>query len=124
MATALTLIVGIAVDLTGQIHAKQHAGEVAAQAARLAGQQLNTDQYQAGEGRLEVGARQARATAVDFIERSGMTGTLTFTSPTSLQVTTRAPYTPLFLSLVGVGQVHVTGQATISTIRVLEGTPR
>lgn len=124
MATALTLLVGIAVDLTGQIYAKQNAGDVAGQAARVAGQQIDTDRYLAGHTNLEVTARKARAAAMAYIERSGMTGTVTFHGPTSLKVTTRAAYTPLFLSVIGVSPIQVTGQATIRTVLALEGTPR
>ena len=34
----LTMVIGIAVDLSGQVNAKRRAGDVAAQAARAAGQ--------------------------------------------------------------------------------------
>ena len=36
----MIILVGLAVDLGGQVHAQQHARDVAAQAARAGGQQL------------------------------------------------------------------------------------
>ena len=76
IATTMVLVLGIAVDLSGLVHAKQQAGDAAAQAARQAGQQLSTGTL-LQQGRLEVRTRQARAAAVDYLEAVGMTGTAT-----------------------------------------------
>lgn len=122
--TAFTLIVGIAVDLSGQVAAKSHAGAVAAQAARTAAQQLDAVGYMNDGRSREVQAAQARTAALATIGAAGMTGTVTFPTPTTLEVTVTARYTPLFLSSLGVGPLQVTGSATTRLARALNGTER
>ena len=123
IATTMVLVLGIAVDLSGLVHAKQHAGDAAAQAARQAGQQLSTGTL-LQQGRLEVRTRQARAAAVDYLEAVGMTGTATVQDGTLLVVTAQASYRPLFLSGMGIGPVQVTGTSSVRVLRVENGTER
>ncbi len=120
---AVVLMFGVAFDLAGQFAAKRQAYEVAAQAARVAGQQIDTDTYMSGQ-RVVVDPARARSAAVAYIRASGMTGSATMTSSTTLTVTTTATYRPAFLSGVGVGDLTVTGEASIDTIRTLEGQAR
>ena len=63
LATALTLIIGLAVDLSGQVNKTRLAGDVAAQAARTAGQQLDADTYTSTGGNVEIAAARAKAAA-------------------------------------------------------------
>ena len=123
IATIMVLVLGIAVDLGGLVHAKQSAGDAAAQAARRAGQQLSTGTL-LGTGRLEVRTRQARAAAVDYFQAVGMTGTATVENGTTLVVTAHATYRPLFLSSIGVGPLEVTGSSSVRVVRVENGTER
>ena len=123
IATTMVLVLGIAVDLSGLVHAKQQAGDAAAQAARQAGQQLSTGTL-LQQGRLEVRTRQARAAAVDYLEAVGMTGTATVQDGTLLVVTAQASYRPLFLSGMGIGPVQVTGTSSVRVLRVENGTER
>lgn len=123
IATTMVLVLGIAVDLSGLVHAKQQAGDAAAQAARQAGQQLSTGTL-LQQGRLEVRIRQARAAAVDYLEAVGMTGTATVQDGTLLIVTAQASYRPLFLSGMGIGPVQVTGTSSVRVLRVENGTER
>ena len=88
IVAAMTLIVGIAVDLAGQINAKRLAGDVAAQAARVAGQQISADAYMEDGRSVEIIAARARAAAVDYIKSAGMTGTTRIESGTELVVET------------------------------------
>ena len=120
----MTLIVGIAVDLAGQINAKRLAGDVAAQAARVAGQQISADAYMEDGRSVEIIAARARAAAVDYIKSAGMTGTTRIESGTELVVETRASYTPVFLSALGFGELQVTGTASIRSVRAQEGRER
>jgi Flp pilus assembly protein TadG len=46
----MIVLVGLAVDLGGQVHAQQHARAVADQAARTGGQQLDAAVAVRGEG--------------------------------------------------------------------------
>lgn len=121
--TILTLIVGIAVDLSGQVRAKRHASDIAAQAARAAGQSIDADQL-LGSGRVDLVASAARRAAMDYIEHADMTGQVTITADSRITVTTTATYTPVFLSSIGVGDLSVTGEATVRTVRALDGTER
>ena len=123
IATIMVLVLGIAVDLGGLVHAKQSAGDAAAQAARWAGQQLSTGTL-LDTGRLEVRTRQARAAAVDYLQAVGMTGTATVENGTTLIVTAHATYRPLFLSSIGVGPLEVTGSSSVRVVRVENGTER
>lgn len=119
----MTLIMGIAVDLSGQINAKRHAGDVAAQAARAAGQQIDAELY-LGDGRtVAIVNTRARDAAIAYITAAGMTGSARITG-TELVVETYATYTPLFLSALGVGDLQVTGTATTRVVRALDGEER
>lgn len=124
VVTVVTLLVGIAVDLSGQIGAKRLAGDTAAQAARVAGQQLNITGYLAGTSSLEVDVARARAAALDYVQAAGMTGQVTIESGTELVVSTRASYEPVFLTTIGVGPLEVTGTARVRIVRAHEGEER
>lgn len=117
---AVVLMFGVAYDLAGQFAAKRHAYEVAAQAARVAGQQIDTDTYMSGQ-RVVVDSTRARSAAVAYIRSNGMTGSATMTSSTTLTVIATATYRPAFLSGMGIGDLTVTSEASIDTIRTLEG---
>lgn len=124
IVAATTLILGVAVDLSGQIAAKRQAGDVAAQAARVAGQQLDAVAYLTDGRTSELATTRARAAAVAYITRAGMTGTVTVDTPTTLVVTTIAGYTPVFLSAFGVGRLEVTGTARTEMVRAANGRER
>jgi hypothetical protein len=117
---AVVLMFGVAYDLAGQFAAKRHAYEVAAQAARVAGQQIDTDTYMSGQ-RVVVDSTRARSAAVAYIRSNGMIGSATMTSSTTLTVIATATYRPAFLSGMGIGDLTVTSEASIDTIRTLEG---
>ena len=120
----LTMVIGIAVDLSGQVNAKRRAGDVAAQAARVAGQQISPDAY-LGDGRsVELAVAKAKAAAVDYIEAAGMTGSARVESGTELVVQTETTYKPIFLSAAGIGDLTVTGSASIRVVRVADGKER
>ena len=121
---AIMLMVGVAVDLSGQIGAKRHAQEVAGQAARVAGQQVDPDSYLADGAHVRIDPGKARTAALAYIRASGMTGAVRVGSATTLVVTTTARYRPQVLSMIGVGDLIVTGEATIDTIRTMEGQQR
>ncbi len=119
-----TLIVGISVDLNGQIRAKQRATDVAAQAVRVAGQRVNPTTLMSGRPVATVDASLAKTTAQQVIAQAGMTGTVTITGGVRITVTTTARYEPLFLSSLGIGALTVTGNATGRLVRAQDGTER
>ena len=120
----LTMVIGIAVDLSGQVNAKRRAGDVAAQAARAAGQQISPDAYLADGRSVELAVAKAKASAVDYIEAAGMTGSARVESGTELVVQTETTYKPIFLSAAGIGDLTVTGSASIRVVRVADGKER
>ncbi len=123
MATVFTLILGIAVDLSGQVQTKRQAHDVAAQAARIAGQQLDADRFLDTGGSLRLSNSTARKAVLDYVAHAGMTGQITING-TDITVTTTAQYTPVILPLVGITTLPVTETATTRTVRALNGTER
>ena len=125
IVAAFTLIVGISVDLVGQIAAKQQAADIASQAARVAGQQAEPDQLMTGGHTVRVNYSRARQAALTYIAAAGMTGTVTAQAGgTELQVITTAEYRPQFLSTIGVGPLTVTGPATARLVRAKDVSER
>ena len=86
IAAALTMIVGLAVDLSGRVNTARLAGDVAAQAARTAGQQLDADVYTSTGGDVEVAAARAKTAAIAYAKAAGMTATARIESGTDLVV--------------------------------------
>lgn len=117
----LTLVLGIAVDLAGQVNAKRAVADVAAQAARTAAQRLDVGTYLAEDGSLEVAAIQAKAAAVEHLKAAGMTGAARIDGGADLVVDAHATYRPLFLSALGVGALEVSGTARVRIVQVLDG---
>lgn len=115
-----TMLVGLVVDLSGQLATLQQANDVAAQAARSAAQQVATSTYMADGYSIEVTAGRAKSAAVDYVRASGMTGTARIVDG-DLVVDTTAHYTPRFLSLLGINALDVTGSATVRIARSLNG---
>lgn len=125
IVAAFTLVVGISVDLVGQVAAKQRATDIAAQAARIAGQHADTNTLMGGAGRITANPQQARRAALDYIAGADMTGTATIEAGgTQLVITTTATYRPIFLTSIGIGPLTVTGTATARLIRAQNGTER
>lgn len=119
---ALTLIIGLAVDLSGQVNKSRLASDVAAQAARTAGQQLNADTYTSTGGEVEVAAARAKAAAIAYAQASGMSTTAHIESGTDLVVDVTTDYEPVFLSAFGIGTQQVTATARVRVVKALEGT--
>ena len=116
----MIILVGLAVDLGGQVHAKQRAHDIAAEAARAGGEQVQAapaikGQYVADD---VVAARNA---AEDYLAASGVTGTVTIIGGDTITVDVTDTYTPKFLSFVGIGDLTVTSHASARLIRSLGG---
>jgi len=121
-AAAMVLCVGIAVDLGGQVHTQQQARDIAAQAARTAGEHVDA---QAIRGRTPtVDTVAAIAAADEYLRRAGVTGTVTISSGTTLQVSVTTSYQPIFLTTLGIGPLQVTGTSTAELVRAVDGTQR
>jgi Flp pilus assembly protein TadG len=116
-AVIMMICVGIALDLGGQVHAQQHARGVAAQAARVGGQQLDAVAVTGAYPSIAVG--QARLAARAYLEASGVDGTVTISGGDTVHVSVTDTYRPRFLGIVGLANLTVTGHATAQVVRTL-----
>jgi Flp pilus assembly protein TadG len=119
----MMMLVGLAVDLGGQAHALQRAHDLAAQAARAGGQQVQA--APAIEGRsLRIDPSAARAAAQEYLSAVGAHGTASITGGDTITVHVADTYRPRFLGLLGITHLDVTGTASARLIRSLAGAPR
>lgn len=120
-AVTLVLLVGLAVDLGGQVHAKQRAQDIAAEAARAGGQQLQAGTAIRGQGAV-VDPSVAVAAAQAYIAGApGVTGTANVVRGTRIVANTQTTYSTKFLSIIGIGSLTVTGHAEVQITRAVGG---
>ena len=100
----MMMLVGLAVDLGGQVHAKQRAHNIAAQAARTGGEQVQAAPAIEGDY-VAVDAVAARHAAEDYLAASGVTGNVTISDGDTITVNVTDTYTPKFLSFIGLGDL-------------------
>lgn len=117
----LIIGVGVAVDLTGQVHAQQHARDVAHQAARTGGQQLIGSEAVRGLG-VHTDPYQAAQAARAYLAEAGVAGTVSVHGGDTVVVQTSDVYQTKFLSFVGLSSMRVTGEGTARVVRVVGGT--
>ena len=117
---AMIVLVGLAVDLGGQVHAQQHARAVADQAARTGGQQLDAAVAVRGEGAV-TDTHLARQAATAYLTASGLNGTVAVTGGTTVTVNVRDTYPTTFLGIIGITSMTVTGHGQARITRSVEG---
>ena len=122
-AMAMIILAGLAVDLGGQVLTRQHAGNVAAQAARAGGQQLQASRAIRGEG-VRIDNTQAAAAARAYLAASGVTGTVQLRGSTAVVVHTAATYHTKVLGILGIDRLPVTGSAESRIVRAVNGVER
>nr|WP_242511299.1 pilus assembly protein [Cellulomonas sp. HLT2-17] len=125
ITTALTmvLLVGLAVDLGGQVLAKQHAQVVAFEAARAGGQQLQGAAAVLGDAAVVDPAGAVAAASNYLAGTADVTGTVSAVG-TRVVVDTTTSYQTQFLSIIGIRELTVTGHAEVQTVRAVEGVVR
>ena len=119
-AFAMIVLVGLAVDLGGQVHAQQHARAVADQAARTGGQQLDAAVAVRGQGAV-TDTHLARQAATAYLTASGLTGTVHVTGGTTVTVNVRDTYPTTFLGIIGITSMTVTGHGQARITRSVGG---
>ena len=119
----MIILVGLAVDLGGKVGAQQRAQDVARQAARAGGQQLQAAGAVRGDGVI-VDPYAARRAAETYLAGSGMTGTASLVDGQTVHVTTTATYECTFLGIVGLSSFTVHGAADSRTTRAVDGVER
>lgn len=117
---AMIFLLGLAVDLGGQVHTHERAHDVAAQAARAGGEEIEGSAAVQGHA-LVLSPAAARAAAQQYLDAAGVSGTVAITGGDTLTVTVHDTYNPQFLGLIGINHLDVTGTATARLIRTLGG---
>jgi hypothetical protein len=110
ITVSLLAAIGLVVDGGGKIRALERADEAARESARAGSQMLDVPAAVRGE-RVEVDPGAAGRAARAYLAATGVQGTVSV-SGGFVTVTTRVEYRPVFLGLVGVGPVAVTGEAS------------
>lgn len=126
LATAsfvMIVLVGLAVDLGGQVHTQQHARDIAAQAARAGGQQLQAPRAVRGLGAFADTSR-AVAAARAYLAASDVAGNVSTPGGDTVLVTTTATYPTKFLGIIGLNSMTVSGRAESRIIRAVNGAER
>ncbi len=123
-ATAMILLVGLAVDVGGQVHAKQRAQDIAVEAARAGGQQLQAPTAVRGQGAAADPGHAIAAARNYLAGTSDVTGTASVSGANTITVNTTSRYETKFLSIIGIGSLTVTGHAQVQITRTVGGMPR
>ncbi len=121
-SVAMIIVLGLAVDLGGQVYTQQRARGVAAQAARTAGQQIGAPQAIRGTA-VEASPARAAQAARNYLRASGMAGSVDVNG-TTVVVHTSDIYKTKFLSIIGLNTLPATGKAEVRIVRVLNGAER
>jgi hypothetical protein len=116
---AMLLFVGLGVDFGGQLQAVQNTRAVAAEAARIGGQQLDAPAAIRGQGAV-ASPETAREAATAYIEGAGLTGSVRVADG-QIIVDTNATYRTKILSLVGIDSLPASGHASTRIARAVEG---
>ena len=112
LAFAVLVMIGLAVDGGGKMRAMQRADNIAAEAARAAGQAIEPSQAIPG-GPKVVNPGQAVAAGQDYLRAAGVTGTVAPSGDRrQVVVTVTIDYDTVILGLVGFDRLTVTGTAT------------
>ena len=115
-------VIGITVDLGGQIHAKERAHTIAAQAARTGAEQITADAMLGTTPTLDVS--QARTAASAYLRAAGVDGSVSVSGGVRVTVTVVDTYQPLFLGSIGVGPLTVSASSTAELKRAQNGSER
>jgi Flp pilus assembly protein TadG len=120
----LAALIGLAVDYSGMITARQHTFAVAAEAARAGGQQID-DATAMGGTDIAVNTTAAAAAASTYLAAAGVSGTATITTGgTALEVDAHTTYSPRFLGAIGIGPIPIDGHAETRLVQVIQGAER
>lgn len=120
IASLVLVMMGLAVDVAGHIHAMQEARSVAREAARAGGQEM--DKARAVQGVDTVtNPYQAAAAANAYLAAAGVSGHASMVGPETVTVTVNSTYSTKFLGVVGIGSLSATGTAEARLTRSLEG---
>ncbi|GAB2863751.1 hypothetical protein GCM10027026_12060 [Myroides odoratimimus subsp. xuanwuensis] len=116
----MIILVGMAVDLGGKVHAQQQARSAAAQAARTGAQEVQGSSAIRGE-ELRVDINAAKSAAQGYLSAADVQGSVAVIGGDTLIVRTTDTYDSKFLAIIGLNSLRVTGQASARLIRAQGG---
>ncbi len=120
----LVIVMGLAIDLGGQMRAMQRADDVAREAGRQGAQAVDVTAAMTGQAQA-VDPIHAQAVAQEYLASAGVQGSVTILGGgTSLDVTTSTSYRPLILGIIGISQMEASGHARVQLVRVVNGQER
>lgn len=119
----MVFLIGLAIDLGGQVHTQQRSHDLAAQAARSGGEEVQAAPAIQGQS-ATIDVTTAKTTAEHYLAAAGVTGSVTITGPDTITVTVHDSYQTKFLGLMGIDHLDVTSTATAHLIRTLGSNPR
>ncbi|MCX4554241.1 TadE/TadG family type IV pilus assembly protein [Streptomyces sp. NBC_01500] len=110
-------ILGLLVDGGRLLMASADTDDLAAEAARTAGQEIRGPEAIEGNG-TEADPDKAAAAARSFLAQAGVSGTVrVLDGGQKIDVTVHYTYHPLLLGGMGYGDMPVTGHATATLVR-------
>lgn len=110
---ALVLIIGLVVDGAGKIQANENAQAIASGASRAAANAVAAQIV--SNGGISLDNNRARIAATDYIEASGMTGTVSVIGD-RISVSVETSYTTKFVSIIGITSLPAEASATAEII--------
>lgn len=110
---ALILIVGLVVDGAGKIQANENAQAIASGASRAAANAVAAQVV--SNGGITLDNNRARIAATDYIEASGMTGTVNVVGD-RITVSVETSYSTKFVSIIGITTLPAEATATAEII--------
>lgn len=115
-ALALLVMAGLVVDGAGKARALAAADRAAAEAGRAAGQRIDL-LASVGGARPRVDARAAQSAARAFLREADLEGTVEI-SPDGRTLTVEVDrrQRTVFLGLIGIDEIEVTGTATVALV--------
>ncbi|MFE5310284.1 TadE/TadG family type IV pilus assembly protein [Isoptericola sp. NPDC056573] len=119
-AFVMIVVVGMAVDLSGQVLAQQHARDVAQQAARAGGQAVVASDALRGTG-VSIDPAAAGAAARSYASTTGVVVTNVAVAGDLVVVNTTDSYQPKFLGIIGIRAMPVSGEGEARVVRAFEG---
>ncbi|MGC5173036.1 TadE/TadG family type IV pilus assembly protein [Microbacterium sp. DT81.1] len=113
LVPALVLIIGLVVDGAGKIQANENAQAIASGASRAAANAVASQVVV--NGGISLDNNRAQIAATDYIEASGMTGTVSVVG-NRISVSVETSYTTKFVSIIGIATLPAEASATAEII--------
>jgi hypothetical protein len=121
---AMLAAAGLVVDGGAKLRAAREASAVAEEGARAGAGRVDRDRAYAEGGRFVVDRTAAVAAVRAYLASSGNSGSVSLVGAQRIRVTVTIRKPTVLLSLIGIGEVHVTKTATADLVQGVEGPGR